>query len=96
MRRRDRLATKPQSARRPPFRALSFSLEHHPSPRRGVLFFVFRSPGRVAFGLIAAKGGGSGFNLRDSSKLPSLRTPKLPKRGVPEKACFGTMAKTEQ
>ena len=45
--------------------------------------------------IIATKGGGSGFNLRGASKLPSLQTSKLPKRGVPEKACFGTMAKTE-
>ena len=60
-----------------------------PSPRRGVPFSVLRSPGRrkpplvlcgsrVASGFIAAKGGGSGFNLRGSSKLPSLQASKPP------------------
>ena len=33
---------------------------------------------RAALGLIAAGGGGSGFNLRGSSKPPSLQTSKLP------------------
>ena len=33
---------------------------------------------RVHFGLIAADGGGSDFNLRGSSKLPSLQASKLP------------------
>ena len=33
---------------------------------------------RAAFGLIAAKGGGPGFNLCGSSKPPSLQTSKLP------------------
>ena len=52
-------------------------------------FSVLRSPGRrkpplvlcgsrAASGFIAAKGGGSGSNLRGSSKPPSLQTSKLP------------------
>ena len=50
---------------------------------------VLRSPGRrkpplvlcgsrAAFGFIAAKGGGSGFNLRGSSKLPNFQTSNPP------------------
>ena len=41
---------------------------------------VLRSPGRVSapYGLIAAKGGGPGFNLCGSSKPPNLQTSKLP------------------
>ena len=39
-------------------------------------------PGRVSapYGFIAARGGGSGFNLWGSSKLPSLQTSKLPEK----------------
>ena len=38
---------------------------------------------RAAFGLIAAKGGGPGFNLCGSSKPPNLQTSKLPLRVLP-------------
>ena len=35
----------------------------------------------MSSGLIVAKGGGPGFNLRSSSKPPSIQTSKLPFTG---------------